>query len=175
MDQRAVAEEQYQQGLDYVHSTQGERRENLQRAIACYKMALQHYTPEAFPERWEQIQQDLAAAYSELVQARLKQTQEIPLPSRLTRRLRITLQQSLLLALAIMVILAISAATIVTTYLAHRGPSCVNGALNVDGSTVLQPLVQAVAEDYMLHCSGALITIGGGASKTGLADVEQGH
>lgn len=136
---------------------------------------MQYYTPEAFPEQWEQIQQALAAAYSELVQERLKQTQEIPLPSKLTRRLRTTRQQGLFLALAIMVILAISGATIVTTYLAHRGPSCVNGALNIDGSTVLQPLVQVVAEDYMLHCSGAIITVGGGASKTGLADVEQGH
>jgi phosphate transport system substrate-binding protein len=175
MDQQAAAEEQYQQGLNYVHSTQGERHENLQRAIACYKTALQYYTPEAFPEQWEQIQQDLAVAYSELVQERLKQTQEIPLPSKLTRRLRMTRQQGLFLALAIMVILAISGATIVTTYLTHRGPSCVNGTLNIDGSTVLQPLVQTVAEDYMLHCSGALITVGGGASKTGLADVEQGH
>jgi phosphate transport system substrate-binding protein len=56
-----------------------------------------------------------------------------------------------------------------------RWPSCVSGTLTLDGSTVLQPLIEVVADDYMQHCSGTLITVGGGASKTGLAHVEQGH
>ncbi|HET8843310.1 MAG TPA: substrate-binding domain-containing protein, partial [Ktedonobacteraceae bacterium] len=41
--------------------------------------------------------------------------------------------------------------------------------------TALQPLVQAAAAKYMQNCPGAVITVGGGASKTGLADVERGH
>ena len=175
MDQR-TAEEQYQQGLRYAHSTQGERRENLQRAIACYETALQYYTSDAFPDRWEQIQQEMTTSYSELVQERLKQTQEIAVqPRRPAAGLRLTRQQGLLLVLAVAVVLAISGSAIATTYLVHASLTCVKGTLNMDGSTVLQPLVEVVAEDYMQHCPGTLITVGGGASKTGLADVEQGH
>ena len=73
--------------------------------------------------------------------------------------------------LTVVVILAIPATVIATNYL---GRGCVSGSLNIDGSTALQPLIEAAA-DYRQHCSGALITVGGGASKTGLADVERGH
>ncbi len=178
MDQRAVAEQQYQQGLHYAHTTEGERQENLQRATACYETALQYYSAEAFPKEWQQIQEDMAAAYSELVRGRLKQTQDLPQLSRDSGQLsrpHLTLQQRLLLGLVVILVLAIPTAAIATSYLARGGPGCVSDTLNMDGSTVLQPLVEVVAADYMKHCSGAIITVGGGASKTGLADVEQGH
>lgn len=170
------AEEQYQRGLEYARSTRGERHKNLQRAIACYEIALQYYTSEAFPDRWQQIQQDMAEAYGELVQERLKQahTQELPALPLSAGRLRLPLPQSLLVALAILIILAIPT-TVIATTLVRNSSSCVNGTLNIDGSTALQPLVEAAAAAYMQNCPGAIITVGGGASKTGLADVEQGH
>lgn len=177
MDQRTTAEKAYQQGRDYACSAQGERRKNLQHAIACYETALQYYTSEAFPDQWRQIQQDMAEAYSELVQERLKQTQKVTSLPRLSSRPRLPfpLPQSLLLMLAVILILVIPTTVIATTYLTRGGPSCVSGTLNIDGSTALQPLVEAVAQDYMQYCPGAIITVGGGASKTGLADVERGH
>lgn len=52
---------------------------------------------------------------------------------------------------------------------------CVSGTLNVAGSTALQPLAQQAAQDYMAQCSGATINVGGGGSKTGLAEVEGGQ
>lgn len=170
-----ASEKEYQQGLAFAHATQGERRENLRRAIACYEVALQYYTSEAFPDRWRQLQQDLAEAYSELVQERLKQTQEHPVLPRSARRQRFLLPQLFLLIGVIVVILGVPATVIATTYLARGIPSCVNGTLNIDGSTALQPLVEAAAKNYMQNCPGAIIMVGGGASKTGLADVEQGH
>lgn len=51
MEQPDPAEKAYRQGLDYARSTSGKRHENLQRAIACYEMALQYYTSEAFPNQ----------------------------------------------------------------------------------------------------------------------------
>lgn len=175
MDQRTSAEEQYQQGRYYARLNQGRRSENLLHAIDCYKNALQYYTPEAFPKQWEQIQQDMGAAYSEIVQERLKQTRDVVSPSSPVRHMRFTWQQILFLVLAVIIVLAIPATVIAMTYLPHSGPTCVNGTLNIDGSTVLQPLEEAVANDYMQHCPNTFITVGGGASKTGLADVEQGH
>jgi phosphate transport system substrate-binding protein len=178
MDQRAIAEQQYQRGLHYAQATEGERQENLQRATACYETALQYYTAEAFPKEWQQLQEDMAAAYSELVRERLKQNQNLPEQTRTSRYLshpRLTLQQRLLLGLVVVIILAIPTTAIATSYLARSGPDCVRATLNMDGSTVLQPLLEVVSADYMQHCSGAIITVGGGASKTGLADVEQGH
>lgn len=174
MDQRAIAEKAYQQAQDYAHSTQGERLENLQRAIACYEAALQYYTSEAFPDQWQQIQQERARAYSQLVQVRL--TQNPASPPRRVQQARVPLILPLgLLVLVTIFILAIPLTVIATTSIMRDGPSCVSGTLNIDGSTALQPLVEAMAQSYMQHCSGALITVGGGASKTGLTDVEQGH
>src|SRR5947207_11069543 len=56
----------------------------------------------------------------------------------------------------------------------QTGPRCVQGTLAVDGSSALQPLVDAVAKDYQAKCSGANITVQPGGSKKGLADVESG-
>ena len=52
--------------------------------------------------------------------------------------------------------------------------NCVQGTLNISGSTALAPLVQAVATDYQNKCSGASITVGLGGSGTGLSQVESG-
>lgn len=52
--------------------------------------------------------------------------------------------------------------------------NCVQGTLNLSGSTALAPLVQAVAKDYQAKCSGASITVGLGGSGTGLSQVESG-
>lgn len=52
--------------------------------------------------------------------------------------------------------------------------TCISGTLTVSGSTALQPLVTAVAKDYMGKCSGANITVNGGGSSTGKANVEAG-
>ena len=173
-DQKATAEKAYQQGRLYVRSTKKEaRRENLQRAIACYEVALQYYTSEAFPERWQQIQQDRAEAYGELVQERLEEAPDRPVRPT-PGRLRLTLPQWLLLGLVVVVLLAIPA-TAIAMNLVHGRASCVSGTLTIDGSTALQPLVTAAAGDYMRRCPGVIITVGGGASKTGLTDVELGH
>ena len=52
--------------------------------------------------------------------------------------------------------------------------SCVSGSIVADGSTALQPLVEAVAKNYQGKCSGANITVNPGGSKTGLSDAESG-
>ena len=52
--------------------------------------------------------------------------------------------------------------------------NCVQGTLNISGSTALAPLVQAVAKAYQAKCSGASITVGLGGSGTGLSQVEAG-
>src|SRR5215471_16592259 len=107
MEQPDIAEKAYRQGLDYARSISGKRLESLQRAIACYEVALQFYTPEAFPDQWQQIQQDLALAYSELVQERLKPAQDFPPRPRPSGRRRFPFRQGLLLALIVVFILAI--------------------------------------------------------------------
>src|ERR1043165_8137213 len=58
--------------------------------------------------------------------------------------------------------------------LGKPGFTCVQGSLTADGSSALQPLVDAVAKDYQTKCSGANITVQPGGSKKGLADVESG-
>ena len=52
--------------------------------------------------------------------------------------------------------------------------NCVSGSLTASGSTALAPLVKAVAQQYESKCSGAMITVNLGGSKTGLANVEAG-
>jgi phosphate transport system substrate-binding protein len=52
--------------------------------------------------------------------------------------------------------------------------NCISGTLTVSGSTALQPLVTKVAADYTAKCSGASITVSGGGSSTGKANVEAG-
>lgn len=52
--------------------------------------------------------------------------------------------------------------------------TCVAGTLVVSGSTALQPLVTKVAADYTKACSGSTITVQGGGSSVGKANVEAG-
>jgi len=52
--------------------------------------------------------------------------------------------------------------------------TCVSGSLVISGSTALQPLVTKVAKDYTTKCSGATITVNGGGSSTGKANVQAG-
>jgi phosphate transport system substrate-binding protein len=54
------------------------------------------------------------------------------------------------------------------------GLSCATGSITVAGSTALMPLAQAVDTKYSAKCSGAVITVQGGGSKTGLSEVESG-
>jgi hypothetical protein len=46
--------------IAYLYRIEGERRENLERAIACYLDSLKVYTFEAFPEDWAMTQNNLA-------------------------------------------------------------------------------------------------------------------
>ncbi|GCE47898.1 phosphate ABC transporter substrate-binding protein (PhoT family) [Thermosporothrix hazakensis] len=52
---------------------------------------------------------------------------------------------------------------------------CATGSITISGSTALQPLVQEVAKKYQAKCSGSSITVNGGGSKTGLAQVTAGN
>jgi phosphate transport system substrate-binding protein len=53
---------------------------------------------------------------------------------------------------------------------------CTGGSITVAGSTALQPLVDAAAKQYVKDCptSGAVITVNGGGSGTGLSQVSAG-
>lgn len=175
MNQHDAAERQYQQGRHFHDARDGERRENLLHAIDCYEAASQSYTFDAFPEKWEELQQQMMEAYHELGQMRRMQAQVAIFPSRPFGRAHFTWRERLVFGLMILISLALPTTAITRAYLEQGEPSCISGTLTIDGSTVLQPLVEAVAEVYMHHCPNAVITVGGGISKTGLADVEQGH
>ncbi len=57
---------------------------------------------------------------------------------------------------------------------ASGAPTCVAGTIIANGSTALQPLVAAAAQQYQAACSGSTVTVGGGGSGTGLTQVSQG-
>ncbi len=52
--------------------------------------------------------------------------------------------------------------------------TCATGSITASGSTALLPLVQKAADAYKTKCSGALITVSGGGSSAGLANVASG-
>jgi phosphate transport system substrate-binding protein len=52
--------------------------------------------------------------------------------------------------------------------------ACVTGTATTSGSTALQPLAQKAAELYAAKCPGATVTVSGGGSSTGLANVAAG-
>ncbi len=175
MESHRIAEEHYQQGLSYTQSMQGERRENLRRALACYELALQSITVETFPEQWQQIQQDMTKAYQALVQIRLQETPDVEAFPRHSRRSHLPLLQRLLLAWTILLLLALPATVLTLVSLEHGNPFCTSGTLSIEGSTDLRPLIEAAARDYMQQCSRALISVREETSLTGLTDVEQGY
>ena len=175
MDAHRVAEELYQQGLGCAQSKQGEQRENLRRALAWYERALHYFTAEAFPEQWGQIQQDMTQVYGALVQDRLNETPTPVTRPRSSRRPHLTLLQGLLLTCMVMILLAIPATVLTVVSLEHGNPFCSSGTLHIDVSADLQPLVDAVARDYMQHYPHALITVREETSQTGLTDVERGY
>jgi phosphate transport system substrate-binding protein len=53
-------------------------------------------------------------------------------------------------------------------------PQCVTGSITTSGSTALQPLIDAAGKQYAKECPGAVITVNGGGSGTGLSQVAQG-
>jgi phosphate transport system substrate-binding protein len=52
--------------------------------------------------------------------------------------------------------------------------SCATGTATASGSTALLPLAQKAATDYAAKCPGGTITVSGGGSSTGLANVAAG-
>lgn len=86
---------------------------------------------------------------------------------------------ALLTGLAVAITLFISACGNTPTASGGNTPTitvngCVSGNLVVGGSTALQPLVTQVAKDYTTRCPGATITVQGGGSSVGKANVEAG-
>ncbi|MEO1128684.1 MAG: tetratricopeptide repeat protein [Planctomycetota bacterium] len=55
-DMRAWAEARYQLGNVWQEMPTGDRRINIERAIACYEQSLKHLTREAAPEAWASVQ-----------------------------------------------------------------------------------------------------------------------
>src|SRR5581483_11483014 len=83
---------------------------------------------------------------------------------------------ALLAGLALAITLCMSACGSTTTASGGNTPTasangCVSGNLVVGGSTALQPLVTKVAKDYTTRCTGATITVQGGGSSVGKANV----
>jgi tetratricopeptide (TPR) repeat protein len=54
---------QHELASSLVETPEGERAENVEMAIEHYTLALEVYTPDAFPEEWAATQWDLASAY----------------------------------------------------------------------------------------------------------------
>ncbi|HBE61098.1 MAG TPA: tetratricopeptide repeat-containing protein, partial [Cyanobacteria bacterium UBA11366] len=50
-------------GTAYSDRIKGEKADNIENAIACYREALKIRTPEAFPENWAMTQNNLGIAY----------------------------------------------------------------------------------------------------------------
>src|SRR5579862_8849163 len=62
-EMREAAHDHYAQGLYYKDKTDGDRRENLEKAMACFKASLEIYAPSTFPENWAQVQHYLGVCY----------------------------------------------------------------------------------------------------------------
>jgi len=62
--------------IAYSDRIEGERRENLEQAIACYLDSLKVRTFEAFPEKWAMTQNNLAIAYSDRIEGERRENLE---------------------------------------------------------------------------------------------------
>jgi uncharacterized protein YjbI with pentapeptide repeats len=51
---------QHNLGLAYFNRNQGDRRENLERSIECFKKSLEIFTQNEFPDKWKINHEDLA-------------------------------------------------------------------------------------------------------------------
>ncbi len=63
---------------------------------------------------------------------------------------------------------------VIALALAGCGSSGVTGNVTVSGSTTVQPLAQAAAERFMEENTGATVTVQGGGSSVGIAQVSEG-
>ncbi len=54
----------------------GDRRSNIEKAIDCYRNALQVVTPESSPALWGDLQNNLAVTYSERLEGERAQNIE---------------------------------------------------------------------------------------------------
>lgn len=80
------SETQLNMGNAYIKRVEGERYENIQKAIFCYKKSLSIRKRNAFPEKWALVQNNMAGAYILLEQveeaiASLQLALEIYLPN----------------------------------------------------------------------------------------------
>ena len=75
-DPQAIATELCNFGNFIWEFPLGERAENLEEAIACYKRALKVRTKEAFPEKWAMTQNNLGTAYGNRISGNRAQNLE---------------------------------------------------------------------------------------------------
>ncbi|OLT67160.1 hypothetical protein BI334_20960 [Moorena producens 3L] len=54
---------QFNLGRAYVNRITGQKAQNQENAIACYQLAKEVYTREAFPVDWASTQKNLGSAY----------------------------------------------------------------------------------------------------------------
>lgn len=101
-----------------------------------------------------------------------------PFTRRFTRRV-----ESIALVMAALIVIAAVFYQVTQTGAARLDPTpsvpsgsliCVPGAITIDGSTALAPLVRDVALDYEAQCPHASITVNQSSSSTGLSNVEIG-
>ena len=62
-DTKMWAHTQNNLGIVYGNRIKGDKAENIELAIAAYNLALQIYTPQAFPQHWARTQNNLGGAY----------------------------------------------------------------------------------------------------------------
>lgn len=70
--------------------------------------------------------------------------------------------------------LVMAAAALALTFVLGGCGGGVSGTVTASGSTTVQPLAQAAAEQFMEENSGATVTIQGGGSSTGITQVSEG-
>ena len=66
-DPQSIAPELGKFGVFFCEFPLGDRAQNLEEAIACYRHALEVYTKQAFPEDWAMAQNNLGTAYGDRI------------------------------------------------------------------------------------------------------------